>query len=164
MSAPQCPSFQNSDSAHGQARLSVTHDLAASPGTQVLEASHPLCYCPQSPSGGVEWRLLPPTSQRRSSVLQWHWCHFGRRAIHLSCGLLNRCVLSTNCVLEAQGEVADGTHRTTQRCKGHLDTAVNELRLPVQYLAESSQQSHFIDGTREVPCLLSPSQSFPLWS
>lgn len=30
----------------------MTHDLADFPGTQVLEASHPLCYCPQSPSGG----------------------------------------------------------------------------------------------------------------
>ncbi|KAJ8791404.1 hypothetical protein J1605_004209 [Eschrichtius robustus] len=72
---------------------SALMDMRSPPGAQ------------QSPSGRAEWRLLPPTSQRRRSVLQWHWCHFGHQAIHSSCSLLNRCVSSTNCVLEAPGNI-----------------------------------------------------------
>ena len=35
-------------------------------------------------------------------------------------------------------------------CKEHLDAAVNELRLPIQYLTESSQQPCCAGRTREV--------------
>lgn len=61
-----------------------------------------------------------------------------RPFIHSSRSLRNRCVLTTYYVLEALGEVSNSTHRITRRCKEHLDAAVNELRLPIQYFTESS--------------------------